>query len=120
MDIQIFGPENKITIKELEKLAENWFGDMVKAVADTDRQTIAVGGEWHADAESLLLAQGSKQENLWGFNLYPFEPGDNFLVFDSLINIRPRQNNRSMSILDESVRNKILELVKKSFSGNGY
>ena len=116
MDIILFDSKNKLSKTQLQNLAENWFGEMVKAVADIEKEVLAVGGEWHADAESLLISNGSKQENLWGFNLYPFEKDDNLIVFDSLINIRPRQNNRSMTILDENIKNAIKKIVDDSIT----
>jgi hypothetical protein len=111
MDIILFDSKNKLSRAKLQNLAENWFGEMVKAVVDIEEGILAVGGEWHADAESLLISNGSKLENLWGFNLYPFENAENLIVFDSLINIRPRQNNRSMTILDENIKNSIKKII---------
>ncbi len=63
--------EDKISIKELEKLAENMFGNLVKAVVDIKRKSMAIGGELHSDEEALLIENGSKQSNLWGINIYP-------------------------------------------------
>lgn len=38
--------------------------------------------------------------------------GDNERIeFDSMINIRPRQNNRSRDVLDPAIRNKITIIV---------
>lgn len=85
---------------------------MVKAVVDIEQRIIAVGGELHADAEALLLEQGSKQRDLWGINLYP-ENDTARVEFSSFINIRPSQGNRSMQIQDETIQAKILTLVKE-------
>lgn len=104
--------KQKINREELQKIAEERFGDMVKAVVDLEKKIMAIGGELHADEEALLLEQGSKQENLWGINLYPAETGEAFIEFDSMINIRPRQQNRSRYVEDETVREKIIEVVK--------
>lgn len=88
--------------------------DMVKAVADIGRGLIAIDAELHADLEGLLLQDGSKQQDLWGFNLYLTEENpEDFIEFDSLINIRPSQNNRSRDVEDPEVRKKITELVEK-------
>lgn len=104
---------DKISIIELKKKAEERFGDMVKCVVDLDKSVMAIGGEMHADEEALLLENGSKQVDLWGINLYPDNKGDDFVEFDSMINIRPRQNNRSRGVENETTRRKILEVVSK-------
>lgn len=81
--------KNPISKKELAEIAKNQFGDLVKAVVDTEEEIMAIGGELHADEEALLLEAGSKQENLWGANLYPQKLEDEWIEFDSMINIRP-------------------------------
>ena len=103
----------KISREQLKTLASNTFIDMIKCVADVNRGLLAVDAELHADLESMLLEQGSEQEFLWGFNLYPDEMGDDFIEFDSLINIRAWQGNRSRDVEDENVRIQIEELVSK-------
>ena len=103
----------KISREQLKELASNTFVDMIKCVADVNRSLLAVDAELHADLESMLLENGSEQENLWGFNLYPDETGDDFIEFDSLINIRAWQGNRSRDVENESVRKQIKELVSK-------
>ena len=103
----------KISREQLKELASNTFVDMIKCVADVNRGLLAVDAELHADLESMLLEQGSEQEFLWGFNLYPDETGDDFIEFDSLINIRAWQGNRSRDVVDENVRKQIKELVSK-------
>jgi len=84
---------------------------MVKGVVDVDRKVIALDAELQSDLESLLLENGSKQEYLWGINLYPELDDDDFLEFDSLINIRPRQGNRTRDVEDESVRIQIRDII---------
>ncbi|MBU1083236.1 hypothetical protein KKE14_02250 [Patescibacteria group bacterium] len=100
-----------ITRAELRKIAEERFGDLVKAVVDIESRTMALGSELHADEEAALLEQGSKQNNLWGINLYPDILNDGWIEFDSMINVRPSLNNRSRSIEDETIRKKIVEIV---------
>ncbi|MEK7516896.1 MAG: DUF5674 family protein [Patescibacteria group bacterium] len=104
---------DSITKAELEELARARFGDMVKAVVDINKGIMAVGGELHADEEALLLEQGSKQENLWGINFYPDNSSGEWIEFNSMINIRPSQGNRSRGVEDESVRKSIREAVEK-------
>jgi len=105
--------KEKIIIDELKKVAEERFGDLVKAVVDIQKGIMAVGGELHADEEAVLLEQGSKQEDLWGINLYPDSEFDKMVEFDSMINIRPNQNNCSRDVKDESVRQAIVKVVKE-------
>ncbi len=102
-----------ITINELAEIAQNFFGDMVKGVVDIENDILAIDAGLHADLETFLLNNGSKQENLWGINLYPELKGDDFLEFDSMINIRPAQNNRTRGVDDEEIRQKIAEIVKQ-------
>ena len=105
--------QQKITREHLKTLANNTFVDMIKCVADVKQGLLAVDAELHADLESMLLENGSEQDYLWGFNLYPDEIGDDFLEFDSLINIRSWQGNRSRDVEDENVREQIREIVSK-------
>ncbi len=103
-----------INLDELEKMANQTFGDLVKAVVDIDKDIIAVDAEMHADEEKELISRGSKQSSLWGINLYPSLYGnDDFIEFDSMINIRPWQNNRSIDVEDEKIRHKIIQIVNK-------
>ncbi|MFI5271071.1 MAG: DUF5674 family protein [Candidatus Saccharimonadales bacterium] len=103
-----------ISVSELTKMAENMFGSLVKAVVDVDRNLLVVDAELHADQEQFLLEDGSKQTSLWGINLYPAKFGtDEFIEFDSMINIRPRQNNRSRDIEDNGVKDKITDIVSQ-------
>ncbi len=110
MEIQIV--KDKITLSEVKRLAEESYGEMVKAVADIGQGFLAIGGEMHADAEQLLLENGSFQIDLWGFNIYPNNGGDDFLEYVSFINIKPKQNNRNQEIASIEIRNKIKELVR--------
>jgi hypothetical protein len=101
-----------IARSELAALAERGFGDMVKAVVDVRRGVMAVGGELHADEETLLLDDGSRQEDLWGVNLYPALTGDDWIEFDSMINVRPGTGNRSRLVQDPSRRETIRRVVR--------
>jgi len=108
--VKIINIENKISLRELKLMAENRFGDLVKAVVDIEKEIMAVDAELHADEEKLLLENGSNQENLWGINLYPDET-DDFIEFDSMINLRPSWGNRSRGVDDENIRDKIIKIV---------
>ncbi|MBF8281011.1 MAG: hypothetical protein HW383_784 [Candidatus Magasanikbacteria bacterium] len=101
----------KISRGELKKFAEARFGDMVKAVVDIEKRLMAVGGEMHADEEAFLMERGSEQRNLWGINLYPDVLTEEWLEFDSMINVRPRHGNRSRGIDEVALREVIRKIV---------
>jgi len=100
-----------ITRAYLSSLAEAQFGDMVKGVVDVERRVMAIGGELHADEEAALIEDGSAQTHLWGINLYPAERGDTWIEFDSMINVRPSQGNRSRGVDDNALRDRIRQVV---------
>ena len=102
-----------ISLNDLKHMAQNGFGNMVKAVVDVDREIMAVDGELHADEETLLLDNGSQQYNLWGINLYPELGGADMIEFDSMINIRPSQGNRSRGVDNPDIREKIIRVVNR-------
>ena len=102
-----------LEISELKEMAANRFGNLVKAAVDIDRELLAVDAELHSDLEALLLENGSKQKSIWGINLYPDLQGDEFIEFDSIINMRPSQGNRSRDITDPEIRKKVIEVVSK-------
>ena len=95
----------------VKKLAKNDLGEMIKAVVDVKKGIIAIGGEWHSDAEEILLKDGSLQSDLWGINLYPFRSQEQIIEFSSLINIRPKIGNRTMIVEIPEVRAKIIEII---------
>lgn len=98
---------------ELLEMSGRMFGGIVKAVVDIERGLVVVDAELHSDQESLLIEHGSKQEDLWGINFYPqYESADQrFLEFDSMINVRPWQDNHSRSVENKECRRRIRELV---------
>ena len=103
-----------VGLSTLKALAERRFGDMVKVVVDVDAEVMAIGAELHADEESLLLGRGSSQRELWGINLYPDQfPDGEWLEFDSMINIRPAQSNRSRSVDDPQLQERIRAVVAR-------
>jgi len=102
-----------VTVDELRKLAADTFGDLIKAVVDVRRELVAVDAELHSDLEALLHENGSKQKDLWGINFYPDIEGDDFVEFDSMINMRPSQGNRSRGVDSEETRKKVINIVNK-------
>jgi len=102
----------KITVAELREASDKIFGGMIKADVDVARNLIVIDAELHADIEQFMLDNGSRQEDLWGINLYPEQFGSpDFIEFDSMINIRPRQGNRSRYVEDAGVRDQITKIV---------
>lgn len=103
--------EKEITTSEIEEKDSGFFLDMVKAVVDVEKEIIAVDAELHADLEQFLLGSGSKQENLWGINIYYKQNKDNRIEFDSMINLRPSSNNYTRGIDDKQLQEKIAKIV---------
>lgn len=102
----------EISVKELQQMAENMYGNLVKADVDVARRLVAVDMEMHADGEAMLLEGGSKQADLWGINLYPDKFGtDDFIEFDSMINLKPRQHNMTRGVEDPAVRQQIRDII---------
>lgn len=105
--------DTTISKGELKKMSESFSGGLVKAVVDIEKEIMVVDAPMHADEEKELLDIGSNQDNLWGINLYPDLSSDDFIEFDSMINVRPRLNNFSRGIDDEGLQKKIIAIVAK-------
>jgi hypothetical protein len=101
----------RIEPAELKRLVLLYFEDMVKYVVDVERGVVGLGGEMHADAEQLLLEDGSRQVDLWGANYYPGRGRDGCIEYTALINIRPAAGNRSMEVQDPAVRDRVRDLT---------
>lgn len=99
--------------KQIEEMLQA-LGDYIKLAVDVERGIVAGGGGAHADCEKELLVNGSKQEDVWGAD---WNPETEEVSFESLINIRPRQNNRGMVIQDPLLREKISRIVLRVFKG---
>jgi hypothetical protein len=100
-----------ISIEELRRLVPGRFRDMIKGVVDLRRRLLVIDADMHADQEASLLADGSDQRDLWGINLYPQLDGDDWLEFDSMINLRPSFGNRSRGVDDAATRAAIAALI---------
>ena len=111
--IDILLVDKPMSRQELKQIAEQRFGDMVKAVVDIKKEIMVIGGDLHADEEAVLLDQGSKQENLWGINIYHELAMPDMIEYDSMINIRPKQNNLSRNVEDKKIRERIAAVVTK-------
>jgi hypothetical protein len=111
-DMRIIDKEHPVTVDELAEMAARMFGDLVKAVVDVERGIMAVDAVMHADEEEELLEAGSQQTDLWGINLHikRFATED-FVEFDSMINIRPVQENMSRGVESAQLREEIVRIV---------
>jgi hypothetical protein len=115
MEIKII--KDSISKKELVDMAKEQFGDLIKAVVDIDQGIMAVGGEMHADEEVILMEkEGSKRESAWGINIYPGKNKEEMIEFDSVINLKPSFGNRSRSVDNPEIQNKIRNIVEKLIS----
>lgn len=94
-------------------MSSKMFGDLLKAVVDIEKEIMALDAPMHADQEAELIKSGSRQENLWGINLYPDKSGSDFIEYDSIINLKPNQNNRSRGVDNPDIRAKIIKIVEK-------
>jgi len=109
--------KHSISIQAIEKMAKQKFGNLVKAVVDIDKKIMVIDAELHADQESLLIQSGSKQASIWGINLYPEKyASPDFIEFDSMINLRPSQNNLGLNVEDKKIQDKIRKIVRKLIS----
>ena len=102
-----------ITRAEASHLGKEWYTDLIKGVVDIKNGVIALGGEYHMDANVLLIEHGSEQENVWGFNIYPDQKDAEWIEYISLINIRPKVNNRSMEVEDQNIRATMKEIIER-------
>lgn len=103
----------KIKLSELQEMTAVMFGNMVKAVVDIKKEIMVVDAELHSDEEALLIREGSKQEDIWGINIYPELLSDERIEFDSMINLRPRLSNRTRGIDDPQIRSRIISIVNR-------
>lgn len=102
--------EKKATKEDLKKIASDFDGIYIKVVVDIEREILAAGGERHVDAEQKLLEDGSKQADLWGGGV-DVKTGE--LDYNSMINLRPSQNNMSRDIMSAEIRKKFDKIVRE-------
>ena len=91
--------------------AQEHYEELIKGVVDIKRRVIALGGEMHADAEEVLLKNGSTQSDLWGFNIILDKDREECLMYESFINIRPRDNNKSLEVKDLMIREEMKRII---------
>lgn len=104
--------KNSISREELKELARELYGDIIKAVVDVRQGILGVGGELHVDIQSQLIEkEDSLGEDTWGINLYLDKSGEDFIEFDSMINLKPILGNKTRGVEDVRIQNKIKEIV---------
>jgi hypothetical protein len=106
--------KEKISLEEVKKLAHEQFGNVIKAVVDIEQRIMGVGGELHVDIQSILIEkENSQASNTWGINLYLEKTGEDFIEFDSMINLKPVLDNKTRGVVNPDIQNKIREIVNK-------
>lgn len=112
MEIKIVKKPIKRT--ELASMVNAEFGDLVKAVVDVEQEIMAIGGELHADEEVLLSEEeNSQRKDTWGINIYPNKSENEWIEFDSMVNLKPNFGNRSRDVENPETRKSVLRIVKK-------
>ncbi len=112
--MRLVDSNSPVTVSELSEMSARMFGGLVKAVVDVKREMMVVDAELHSDQEQELMENGSEQLDVWGINLYPELFGtEDFIEFDSMINIRPTEGNRSRDVEDPGLRVRITQIVGK-------
>lgn len=106
--------KDKIATSELKEMAKRMYENLVKAVVDIEKEIIAVDAEMHIDLEQVLIEkENSEPKNLWGINIWPEKTVDDFIEFDSMINLKPGFGNRTRGIDSAEIRDKITKIVNK-------
>ena len=113
MDSKIIILDHKISIEEVKKLADFWYGTMIKGAVDIEGGRVALGGDYHIEDSELLTSTGSKFEAIWGFNIRFEENKDGTLEFDSMVNIKPNLGNKSQNISNDEIVKKATEVIYK-------
>ena len=102
---------SSIPLVEVQEIAKEFYGSMIKGVVDIEKNILALGGEYHMDANLLLIEHGSRQKDVWGFNIHFTKPKDAWIEYTSLINIRPHANNNGMEVMDKSIRDVMKDII---------
>ena len=105
--------KDKIKIEELKEMAKKMFGNLVKVVVDVEKEIMVLNGELHSDEQELLIEKGSQPKDLWGINIYPEIKDENWIEFDSVINLKPHFGNRTRGVEDPEIKEKIIKIINK-------
>ncbi|OGY99653.1 MAG: hypothetical protein A2945_03065 [Candidatus Liptonbacteria bacterium RIFCSPLOWO2_01_FULL_52_25] len=106
--------EDTISLQELREIAEEFYTTMVKGVVDIEKKIVAFGGEYHADANAVMIENGSLQSDVWGFNVYFDRPRESRIEYVSLINIRPQAGSTEMEVQNKDVRNAMEAIINST------
>jgi len=99
--------------EELDEMLKTW-DVFIKIAVDIERKILAGGGVRHYECEQELLKDGSRQRDIWGTD---WSPDTQEIVFESIINIRPSQNNRSMIIQYPQIREQVSQIIQQLLGG---
>lgn len=106
--------DSKINIAELNEMAQKMFGSLVKAMVDVEKEIMAVDAPVHSDLlEFLIKEENCQPEYIWGINIYPEKTIEDFIEFDSVMNLKPAFGNKSRDVENAEIREKIIKIVKK-------
>jgi len=103
--------EGNVTEKNLQ-FAQEDYGKYIKIVLDVKNKLMAIGGEWHADGEKVLLEHEADKDNVWGGGI---DLDTKNIDTIALINLRPNLGNNSQEILDKEARENFVNIVKERF-----
>ena len=101
-----------ITRAQAHEIGKEFYDDMVKGVVDIHKEIMGVGGEYYMDANTVLIEHGSVQGSVWGFNVYPQRKREEWIEYTSLINIRPAVENRTMTVEDKAIRDRMKKIIE--------
>jgi hypothetical protein len=108
MAIVILQKNEKLSKEQFQQTREE-YDTYIKITADLKQEIIALGGEYHADCEKILVTTyGSKNSDVWGGG-YDLE--NNKFETNAMINIKPLLEATNANIENQETRNMFLTLV---------
>jgi hypothetical protein len=107
MNIKILS--EKVNASNLKDFAKEWYPNFLKGCVDLENRKVAVGGQYHIESAQVLVNEGGKGINIWGFNIRYLED-ENIIEFDSMVNIKPKINNGRI-ITDENLIEEVRKLI---------
>lgn len=106
--------KNTIEITKMKEMAAKMHGELVKVIVDIEKNIIAVDAPMHSDLLELLVQEeNSEPQNLWGINIHPDKTGEDFIEFDSMMNLKPGLGNKSRYVENPETREKIIQIIDK-------
>jgi len=104
--------DTSVTLAEVEKRAEEWYGLMIKGCVDIVKNKVALGGDYHMESCELLVESGSNHNDVWGFNIRFDSSEKGLLEFNSLVNIKPAQGNKSIEIENQEIVKRAGDIIR--------